>query len=143
MSETRTISLMPEPGTEAYERMRQWMRSAYSDPRNVRFRQEVTQDGANIGFLTLGGTDPLPEVKDPIRDAVEVTVTLLLDGAVADEDRLLADVDESLRRSRVAGYKVIDVLLADMPRNVHALDAANYRVGDHFQNPLDAPLNSD
>jgi len=61
------ISLMPEPGTPQYDNMRKWMRQAYADPRNVRFRAEVNADAANLRFLTQGGADPLPDITDPVR----------------------------------------------------------------------------
>jgi len=130
------ISLMPEPGTPQYENMRRWMRQAYADPRNVRFRREVNADLNNLGFLTQGGTDPLPDVQDPVRSAVQINVTLLTSGPMDDEDQYMADVENALRKLKIETRNVIDVQITDVPETVMVLDAKHYQPGDHFQNPL-------
>ena len=131
------ISLMPEPGTPQYDNMRRWMRAAYTDPRNVRFRAEVNADLSNLAFLTQGGADPLPDITDPVRGAVELTVTLLTTGPLDDEDQFMEDVERALRKLKVENRTVIDVLIPDGPRQVRVLDDKHYQAGDHFQNPLD------
>jgi hypothetical protein len=133
------ISLMPEPGTPQYDNMRRWMRQAYSDPRNVRFRREVNADLNNLAFLTQGGTDPLPDVTDPVRSAVQINVTLLTEGPLDDEDQYMEDVERALRSVKIENRKVIDVLITDVPERVTVLDAKHYQAGDHFQNAIDQP----
>lgn len=133
---TETISLMPEPGTPQYDAMLRWMRQAYADPRQVNFRREVTRDGANVAFLTQGGTLPLPEVKDPVRKASQITVTLLLDGPVDSEDMLMDEVEDALRGLYIEDRKIIDVLIPEPPTDVTVLDERHYQAGDHFTNPI-------
>lgn len=136
---TRTINLMPEPGTPAYENLRQWMRGMYADPRQVSFRAGCRSDAGTMAFLTQGDSEPLPEVVDPVRDAVEVKVTLLLEGSVGDEDaeyRLLREVEDALRGQVLGHRAVIDVLLPEEPHGVQILSRAHYREGDHFTNPI-------
>src|SRR5215831_15839287 len=76
MTTTRQINLMPEPVTPEFERFLDFMRQMYCDPANVRFRRHMQADEVNMRFLTQGGRMPLPDIEDPVRNAVEVTVTL-------------------------------------------------------------------
>jgi len=134
---TREISLMPEPGTPQYERFLDYMRQAYIDPSNVRFRREMRKDEQNMLFLTQGGRMPLPDVEDPIRNGIEVTVTLLLEGDLHNADALMAELETDLTDDQsFAGMRVIDVLIPDDPKQVEVLDRRHYRMGSHFQNPL-------
>jgi len=139
---TRQISLMPEPGTPQFERFLDYMRQAYCDPANVRFRRYMQADGQSMAFLTQGGRMPLPTIEDPVDPAVEVTVTLVLEGGLGNADMFMAELETELadRSLKLAGRRVIDALIPDDPKPVHVLDRRYYRPGSHFNNPLDAPL---
>jgi len=145
MTTTRQINLMPEPGTPEFERFLDFMRQMYCDPANVRFRRHMQADEVNMRFLTQGGRMPLPDIEDPVRNAVEVTVTLLLDGDLNNADAFMAELEVALtednfKTRELLGRRVIDVLIPDDPKQVSVLDARHYSQGSHFTNPLDAPL---